>query len=602
MLTTHALITLLILFIALFFFLANRLRPDIVALTVMVALGATGVLTPQETFQGFGRSAIVTIVSIFVLAHGLYLTGASAKIGQVLSRVAGRSEARLVAVVMAAGAFLSLFMNNIAAASVLLPAISGVAHQQKVNPSRLLIPLAFGTILGGMATLFTTTNIVMSGLLREQGLPGFGIFEFAPLGIPITIAGIVYMVFIGRHLLPNQSVLEKFSVTGSNLTNVYKLEETLFRAKIPAGSILHERPIQASTLREKYQVTLVALEHNGHILLAPPPYTILYEGDVMTLQGNLEEFKKRDTIPYLEILSVPNYEEEQALETEEFVVVEALLAPRSRWLGQTLKQISFREKFGFVALAIWREGQALYHPLATIPLKFGDAVLLQGPRHRLPVLRGESALILLDENSKAQPVLRPEKMWLAITIMALAVVVGALELIPPAEAMLGGCLLMVLTNCLTADEAYSAIEWKSVFLVAGMLAMGVALTKTGVAALLATALVEKVGDGGGYLLLATLFVMTTLFTQIISGPAVVAMVGPLAIESAQQLGLNPHNFALGAVLATSMAFLTPLGHPVNILVMAPGGYTFFDYLKVGLPLTVLVFVLIFLLMPLFLPL
>lgn len=241
-LTADAIITLVILTAAIVLFLSNRIRADVVALLVLVGLGATGVLTPQETFSGFGRSAVVTIVAIFVLAAGLNLTGAGDRVGEWLGRVAGRSEGRLVVLVMAAGAFLSLFMNNIAAAAVLLPAVSGAARRQGVNPSRVLMPLAFGTILGGMATLFTTTNIITSGLLTENGLPGFNILSFAPVGIPAVLAGILYMTLLGRRLLPQRSPAERFEaptrpLSGQDLTEVYQLDERLFRARIPPAPI-----------------------------------------------------------------------------------------------------------------------------------------------------------------------------------------------------------------------------------------------------------------------------------------------------------------------------------------------------------------------------
>lgn len=609
MFTLPALITLVILAVAVALFLSNRLRPDLVALLVLVSLGATSVLTPQETFSGFSRSAVITIMAVFVLAQGLYLTGVSERVGAWLLRMSGQSESRLVVLVMVCGAFLSLFMNNIAAASVLLPAVSGAAHRRGIPLSRLLMPLAFGTILGGMATLFTTVNIVMSGLLREYELPGFGVLDFAPVGLPVVLVGILYMALVGRRLLPQQTHSEEIKSLpplvnghrGRDLTDVYRLDERLFRARIPLGSFLHSKPLARSTFREQYNLNVVGLERNGQRLLALAPDTMLYSGDVLILEGSLEEFQGKDIEPYLEILNKPSYQE-QDLESANVVVSEIVLTPRSGLIGKTLQELNFRDKFGFTALAIWRAGRPLRRGMTTLRLEFGDALLLQGPRQRLRLLQDESDFILLSQEMEPYQVQRQGKIWLAMGIMVVTLIAAALDIIPAAEAMLGGSLLMILTNCLTADEAYAAIEWKSVFLVVGMLPMGVALTKTGIAAAAADTLIQLVGSFGPYMLLVGLFIFTTLMVQVISGPAVVAMVGPLALQAALQLHANPQTVALGVALATSMAFLTPLGHPVNILVMGPGGYKFSDYFKVGLPMTILVALVILLLLPLVQPL
>lgn len=587
-------------------FLNNRLRADIVALLVLVSLGATGVLTPQEAFAGFSRSAVITILAIFILAQGLNTTGASERVGNWLGRVAGRSERRFVVLVMLSGAFLSLFMNNVAAASVLLPAVSGAARRQGVNPARLLMPLAFATILGGMATLFTTSNIVMSGLLREHELPGFGVLDFAPVGIPVIVIGVLYMTIVGRRLLPERSAAERFGapvspVQNGDLADVYQLDERLFRARIPAGSYLHDRPLLNSTFREIYNLNVVTVERNGRLTLAPPPDMVFRAGDIVTLEGSLTEFLQKDTEPYLEILGPRDFRERD-LESADIVVTEVVLSPRSNLINKTLKEVNFREKFGFTALAIWRTGRPIRRGITTNTLQFGDALLLQGPRARLRLLRDEPDLILLGEELEPARVARVGKVRLATLIMVAALILAATNLLPTAEAMLAGSLAMVLTGCLTADEAYDAIEWKSIFLVVGMLPMGLALTKTGIAELLAQGIVQTVGDYGLWALLAGLFLVTMLLTQVISGPAVAAMVGPLTIEAAQQAGANPHHLALGVALATSMAFLTPLGHPVNVLVMGPGGYQFADYFKVGLPLTILVTALILVLLPLIWPL
>lgn len=596
----NLLLTFIILLVAVALLLSDRLRSDLVALLVVVALGLSGVLTPQEAFSGFSRSAVVTILAIFILTEGLRRSGVTDRVGSFLLRLGGKEEGRLVAVVMVAGAFFSLFMNNIAAASVLLPAVTGAARKARLSLSRLLLPLALGTILGGMATLLTTTNIVVSSLLREQGIAGYGLLDFAPLGLPIVAVGVAYMVLWGRHRLPAQLLPERDSAIPrrGDLVEIYRLGERLFRARVPAGSYLVGRPLAQSTFRERYNLTVVALERGGKVLPSPPPDTLFEEGDVVLLEGKVEEFRQRDVPPYLEILP-PRLWCEEDLESPEVAVVEAVLAPRSTLIGQTLRSAHFREKYGMNVLAIWRAGRPIRTSLSDLPLQFGDALLLQGPRRSLSLLRGEPDLVLLGEEEEAVP---SGKGWLALVLMAATLVLVALFPSLIGELMLGGALLMVLSGVLTMDQAYRAIEWKSVFLIAGMLPLGTAMTKTGAASLLAGHIVSWLGPAGPWALLAGLFFLGTLLTQVMNGAAVASVVAPMAIQAALASGANPRSLAMAVALSTSMAFLTPLGHPVNILVMGPAGYRFRDYLRVGLPLTILLSALILLLLPVIWPL
>jgi di/tricarboxylate transporter len=597
-------ITSLILIGAVALFLTDRLRADIVALLVVVALGVTGVLTVQEAFSGLSRSAVVTIMAIFILAEGLRRSGVAELVGNLLLRVAGTQEHRLVVVVMAAGAFMSLFMNNIAAASVLLPAVSSATRKANVNPSRLLMPLAFATILGGMATLLTTTNIVVSGLLRGEGLPGYGLLEFAPLGLPIVAAGVAYMVLWGRRYLPVQSPAERLQAmreVENDLVDVYRLRERLIRASVPADSSLVGKSLAESALREVYNLSVVAVENGGRVRFSPAPETVLREGDIVLLGGKLDDFYQRNLELCLDMLP-PRDWREQDFESPTIAVVEAVLAPRSGLIGQTLRGAHFREKYSMTALAAWRAGRPIRSGLTDLELQFGDALLLMGPRERLAALRTEPDFILLGNGREETPA-PPGRHWLvALAIMGVTLLLASFNDQAVGEWMLGGALAMILAGVLTADQAYSAIEWKSVFLVAGMLPMGIAMTKTGAAALSANGLITYLGPAGPLALLVGLVGLAVLLTQVMNGAAVATVVTPIAIQTAQHVGADPRALAMGVALATSIAFLTPLGHPVNVLVMGPGGYRFRDYFKVGLPLTLLLLVVIITLLPVFWPL
>jgi di/tricarboxylate transporter len=595
--------TLLILLVAIVLFLSERVSIDLIALLVLVALGLSRILTSTEVFSGLSDTAVITIMSVFVLAHGLEVTGVAERMGDLLMRTAGKNETRLIIAVMTISALMSLFMNNIAVASVLLPATSMVGRKAGIKLSRLLIPLAFGTLLGGMATLFTTTNLVVSGVLRNNGLPGFGVLNFAPVGLPLVVIGIVYMALWGRRMLPAEPSAERAQVirqAKDDLLAMYQLGERLFRARVPKGSRLINGTLAESTLREIYGVNVVAIERNGGTTLAPTPDFVFQAGDIMLLEGRLEEFRQKDVEPYLEILPARKYDEPD-LESAAIVVLEAVLSPRSQFIGKTLKETHFREKYGMTVLAVWNGERVFRTGLPDLKLTFGDALLLQGPRSRVPVLRSDPDLIILSREDV--PVREfSRKSWLALAIFALTILIAALGPFSVGEVMLAGALTMVIANVVTMEQVYRVIEWRIIFLIAGMLPLGLAMTKTGATTLIANALTGVVRPYGPLALLLGLLIITVLLSQAMKGAAVSAVVAPIAIQAAQQLGVDPRAMAMGVALATSMAFVTPLGHPVNILMIGPGGYRFKDFFKVGLPLTVILFAAILILLPIFWPL
>ncbi|HEX2640034.1 MAG TPA: SLC13 family permease, partial [Pyrinomonadaceae bacterium] len=384
-------LTLIILAAALILFIWDVLPSDLVALLVVVALGVTGVLTPQEAFSGFSRSAVITIMAIFILATALQRTGVTEQVGNILLRFGGQSETRLVILVMIASAFLSLFMNNIAAAAVLLPAVSGAAKKASVHISRLLMPLAFGTILGGTATLLTTSNIVVNSVLHDNNIDGFSLTDFAPVGIPIVVVGIVYFALFGRKLLPGESLIEKTFAPNkeqhSDLISAYNLGDNLFRARVPHKSFLIGKKLQDSTLREDYGVSVVGIERDDRKLFALSPQTTIRDGDILVLEGDEADFRRRDVEPYMEYLPAPKWSEHD-LETRAVEVVEAMIAPRSRLIGETLRSTNFRERYGVTVLAIWRGTNEIVTDLADMRLTFGDALLIQGTREKLGTFAG----------------------------------------------------------------------------------------------------------------------------------------------------------------------------------------------------------------------
>jgi di/tricarboxylate transporter len=587
-------VTFAILSVAILLFLSERLRPDMIALLVMLGLGLGGVLDSDETFSGFSRSAVIAIIAIFVLADALRRTGATEKLGAMLIRFGGQRESRLVFTVTLAGAVLSLFMNNIAAASVLLPAISGAARKASISPSRLLMPLAFGTILGGMATLLTTANIVVSGILREHGMDGFRLLDFATVGVPVVVAGTAYMSLVGRRLLPAEAHPERILVPRSgSLQGVYGLDERLIHARICSDSPLAGVQLSHSNLREKYKLNVVSVQRGPRIYETFSPDLMLKAGDVLHMIGRIDQIPLPELTSVVDLLTLPQ------TGLPELGLVEVVLTPRSQLIGKTLREAHFREKYHMNVLAIWRAGRAYRTGHADLPLAFGDALLLHGLAEHIPALRTDPELVVLSDQTI--PVDRRKALRAAI-IMLGTLTLAAFTPIPTGEVMLGGALIMVMVGVLDMDQAYRAIEWKSALLVAGMLPLGTALIKTGAAELLATTLVGTFGQVGIWVLVTALLILTTALTQVLNGPAVAALMAPIGIQVAQMMGIDPRAVAMGIAMATSVAFATPLGHPVNILVMGPGGYRFRDYLKVGLPLTLVVFLVLMVCLPLFWPL
>ena len=490
-------------------------------------------------------------------------------------------------------------MNNIAAASLLFPSLSGVARRSRVSPSKLLMPLAFGTILGGMATLLTTTNIVVSGLLRDVNLPGFTLTDFAPVGLLLALTGIVFMALWGRKLLPSQSPAQRIkeSEGSDDLITTYQLSKRLVRAEVCKGGSLDGITLAKSGLREKYHLNVIAVQR-GRSTLPIEAKTILKGDDILLIMARPEDSVPESLTGMLEILPSGEWQEDY-LSTPNLALIEAAIAPRSHLAGQTLQEIRFEQKYGAMVLAVWRHGRSIRTRLADLPLEFGDGLLLQGTEKSLNLLQTEPGLILLVESAPSTSMTL--RGWLTTLVMTATL---ALAVIFPnliAEIMLSGAVTMVLIRTMNMDQAYRAIDWRSLFLVAGMLPVGVALNKTGASQMFANTILSVLGGSGHLVLLAGFVLLTVALTQIINGAAAVTVVAPIAITAAQQAGMEPRSVAMAMALASSMAFMSPLGHSVNVMVMGAGGYAFRDYARVGIPLTILLVIILLVILPLVMP-
>ena len=561
----------------------ETLRPDLTALLVVLALSITGIVTPQEAFSGFSRSAVITILSLFILTHGLERTGVTRWVGQHLLRMAGTSERRLIAVLMLTAASLAAFMKPIAAAAVLLPTTMGIARQARIRPSRLLMPLAFGALLGGTTTLLTTANIIVSSTLSQDGLKPFGLFEFLPIGLPLVISGILLMIWLAPKVLPARDVageIARMQRLRRELAQVYHLREGTTEVIVQAGSSMAGQTLLQGGWGRKLGLTVLGISHAGRFLKAPDRDTEVQEGDILLLEGtpSSEQMERYGLAFTFEADLFSN------LASEEVPLVEVTLAPRSELVGRTLREIRFRELYGLQALSLWREDLVLQQEVADLRLRFGDAMLLQGPRQQVELLRMDPNFLILEEETAGR--FGPRAL-LAMGIMIISLTLAATHVLPVATATLAGAVTMILTKCLTMDEAYRAVEWKAIFLIAGMLPLGIALTNTGTAAYLADGLYQLTGSMMPLVSATALLLITIASSLFLSGQAAAVIVTPIAIATATPTGADPRTLAMVVAIGCLLAFVSPLGHPANLLVMGPGGYTFRDYLRLGTPLTLL---------------
>jgi di/tricarboxylate transporter len=593
---------LVILAITILLFVTEWLRVDVVALLVLLALLITGLITPEEAFSGFSSPAVLTVWAVFIVSGGLFHTGVANLLGDRLLQIAGTNPRRLVGLLMATVGIMSGVMNNVGATAVLMPAAVSISRKARVSASKLLMPLAFGSLLGGMLTLIgTPPNILVSDVLYQAGYEPFSLLDFAPVGVVALTLGVIYMAFVGLRSLPEQTAVEAMASSGADidLVDSYRLGERLFRARIPAGSRLVGQKLADSSLREEFELTVIGLERQGKLSLALEKDTILQRGDVLLIEGMVDNLVWAEATGWLDVQPEVGVEDRD-LQSEVVGIAEVLLAPRSSLVGKTLAEILFREKYGLTVLAILRDGRPRRTGLVDLPLRFGDVLLVQGPRQKIRILQREPDFVVMGDIEVA-PVVRANRAPLAIGLVVLMLVPVVAGWLPIAASALLAGILMVLTGCLTMDEAYQSIEWKAVFLVAGTLPLGIAMQETGTAEYLAGFLVDLLGGLHPLALLAGFYIMTNLLTQFMSNAASTMLVAPIAIGAAQQVGNEPYALLMTIAVAASAGFLTPVAHQSNVLVMSPGGYRFGDYFKSGLPLDLLTFVVTLVIVPLIWP-
>lgn len=561
---------------------------DVTTLLLLSVLVISGILTVEEAFAGFANEIVVILASVFVLSGALLKGGVLDRLGAAVHRFAGGSRAKIILSLMPVTAFVSAFMNNTTTTAVVTPAAIGASRKAGVPPSQVLIPVAFASMLGGTCTLIgTSTNVAASGFLRSAGFAPIHLFEFLPVGLGVTVAGIFYMAFLGSRFLPDHR--DDASPQGESL------REFLSEVVITPGSPLAGKALRESGLSEM-GLQVLAIVRQGK-RLPVTPQTELAAGDLLAVQAARDVLLAVKETAGIEIK--PDLKAAHELLGDSGKIVEALLLPTSSLIGRTLKELDFRRRFGITALALYRSGHREATRLARFTLRMGDVLLLQGKPEDFTALADGSELYVLEEVDHRPA--RRRKGWITIGLFAGAVALSTMGLLPLPIAFLLAALGVLGTRLLTMEEAYRLIDWRLLILIAGMTSFGLAMQKTGAATYVAELLVDLVAPLGVAAVLLAFAVLTIALTQPMSNAAAALVVLPVALSTAENMGLSGRSFVIFITLCASLSFITPF-EPSCLIVYGPGKYRFRDFLIAGLPLTVLSVALLLLLVPLIWPL
>lgn len=576
--TVAGYLTVTILAAAVLAFAAGRWRPDAIALLVLLALLVFRILDPPAAFAGFGSPVLVTLAAVYVVSAALERTGVAGRLGRRVFSIAGSSEAALILVFGAVGGILSGVMNSIGAMAVLLPAAVATAREAGISPSKLLLPLALGTRLGGNLTLIAgPSNLIASAALADAGFRPLGFFEFLPIGGSFLLVGLTFIALVARRWLPETAPVGRRR-TG-RLLDLYRLRERLFEVRIPEESPLAGKTLAESGLGSEWHVSVLNIRRGHRRLDAPRGEERLEEGDRLLVQGRIEDVAGSEI---LTVTALDDATDAVPLEAGSLRVIEMTLAPRSNAAGKTLRELDFREKFGLTVLAVWREGQPRRTKLADLPLQHGDALLVRGRTDRIRLLARDPDFLVLEPEQI--PLRRPDRAAWAMAGLLVMVVLATTGTAISIAALVGAAVV-IMAGCLTAEELYQAVDWRSIVFIGAMLPISTALTVTGAADLAVNGVLAAAGR-------APLMAVTGLLgigivaNQIMPSVAATVLLVPIALQVATTTGGNATAFMMAIVAATGTTF-TPISNPVNLLVMGPGSYRMADYVRVGLPLALI---------------
>jgi di/tricarboxylate transporter len=583
--TTEIIIVLVIIAIAIILFIWERFSVDTVSILVMIALMTTGILTPSEGFAGFSNPATLTVGSMFVISAAVFKSGILNNVGILLLRTSRISFTLCLLVIMLLAGGLSAFINDTAVVALFMPVVIKVARDADISPSKLLMPLSFGALMGGVCTLIgTSTNILVSGIVEKQGLTPFGMFEMTPAGIWFLLIGVLYVVLIGQFLIPNR----KANIPAAD---EFDMGHYLAEIKLLHNSKSVGKTVEESPLVKDLDIEILQIIRKDKRIEFPMPYSMLAEGDVLKVRCDVDKVK---TLAKREGIVVKGDLGEMV--GEEIFLYEALVTPNSPFVGKSLAEIQFKETYrGASVLAIRSRKNIIHEKLGHTKLKSGDILLIRAEKKVVRRLKKNQILLIFSE-------LEQKKVDYRKVVFTLAVVFGimlvsALGYMPIVLSAAVGVVLLITTRMLSPEEAYKSIEWKVIFMLGGILSMGMALQKTGAADLLSEYITGTVGNHGPHVVLGFFFACSFLMTNVMSNNATAALLAPVAIVSAQAMGVSDRPFLMAVTFAASLSFMTPIGYQTNTMIFAPGNYKFRDYLKVGTPLNIILWILAIYMLP-----
>ncbi len=582
---------------------ANRLRMDIAALFLAAALGIFQIFgfqmlgpanSPENALKaisGFSQPVIVTLIALFILTRGLEKSGVTRWLAQQILKFGGSSESKLILLFATFTGLLSLFMNNLAAGALVLPSAIEVSRKTGIRPSKLLIPVAYGSLLGGSATYFTTANIIMSDMLRIAHPPQapLKILDFTPTGGLIAIGGIIFLWLTGSRLLPNREPSIKrspFHWTTGELESLYQIGERLWEARVSDQSPLIRKSLKDSGIGEKYGVVVAAIRRDFRSLLLPDLDQIILKRDILFLVGREEK------IEFLKPLGLeisPGTQTGQSA-FNKLSFLEIVLSPHSKVVGKTLKDLNFRHTFGLTVIAVKHLSRSYRTDVGDIPLAIGDSLLAIGELEKYPAIQYSSDFIVLKPDPGDQPV--NKRQALATILLVAGAIAASVGGVPVYLAMLSAAVLLLILRILPVDDAYQSIEWSAVFMIAGMYTVSLAMVQTGLAGVLGTAMIGLLKNLGPIWVPGGSYILTALLTQVMGGQVTALVTGPITISAALNIGVNPQAVAVATAIGCSASFFTPMAHPVNILMIGPANYKFSDFLRAGWILTFLSFFLL----------
>lgn len=607
-------ITLAILVVSAILFMSGKIRSDLVALCTLLSLVLTGVITPTDALSGFSNPVVLMMVGLFIVGGGIFRTGLAKLVSSRILRLAGKNEILLFVLVMLVTAFVGAFVSNTGTVALMIPIVVSIAVSANINPRRLLMPLAFASSMGILTLIATPPNLIVSEELEKNGFEPLSFFSFTPVGLIGLSVGIIVLFFLSKIFLSGSEKREDAKRKEKSLDDLveeYQLN-SLKHIQVPSGSMLIDKALKELSIPANYNISVVTVKKiiwNGRFNkqennIVAGPDTIVEEGDVLICYGKKNNVKKFIEDNDLTLIPSEVEEESKIFDFQNVGLAEGIIMPNSRYVNRTVVDTRFRAEFNVNILGIQRNDEYIMTDLQKEKLHAGDALLLQGTWEDIANLdnRQEDLVLLGQPLEQAAKVTLDHKAPVAAIIMLGMIIAMVTNIVAPVIAVLSAAVLIVLTGCLrNMEEAYKNINWESVVLIAGMMPMAVAFEKTGAAELISNVLVGSLGEYGPYALLAGVYFGTSLLTMFVSNTATALLFAPIGMQAAVSMGVSPLPFMFAVTVAASMCFASPFSTAPNALVMAAGKYTFMDFIKVGLPLQIIMGIVMILVLPLLFP-